>query len=89
MRWKFMLFVTTLKALHGQYLEAIKLFKRPKKPEGVEIKSFIGIFGTFDALVIFSAPNEATAAEFTTQFGQVAEVQTFLALAVEDLKWTR
>lgn len=84
-----MLFITTLKALHGQYLEAIKLFKRPKIPDGVEVNDFIGIFGTFDALVIFSAPNEATAAEFTTQFGQVAEVQTSLALPVEDLKWTQ
>lgn len=84
-----MLFVTTLKALHGQYLEAIKVFKRPKIPEDVEIKHFIGIFGSVDAIVIFSAPDEATAADFTVQFGHVAEVCTSLALPIEDLKWTR
>lgn len=84
-----MLFVMSLKALHGQYLEAIKVFKRPKIPDDVEIKHFVGIFGEMDALVIFSAPDEATAAEFTVQFGHVAEVRTSLALPIEDLKWTR
>jgi len=84
-----MLFVTTLKALHGQYLEAIKVFKRPKIPEGVEIKQFLGIFGGTDAIIIFSAPDEATAADFTVQFGHVAEVCTAVAFPIEDLKWTR
>lgn len=84
-----MLFVTTLKALYGQHLEAIKLFKRPKIPEGLEIKHFIGIFGDYDAIVIFSALNEGTAAEFTVQFCHVAEVHTSLALPIEELKWTR
>ena len=83
-----MLFVTTLKALHGQHVEAIKVFKRPKIPEGVKIEHFIGIFGPLDALIIFSAPDEATAAEFTVQFVHVAEVCTALALPIEDLKWT-
>ena len=84
-----MLFVTTLKALYGQHLEAIKLFKRPKIPEGLEILQFIGIFGNSDAIIIFSSPDEAIAAEFTVQFCHVAEVQTSLALPIEDLKWTR
>ncbi len=84
-----MLFVTTLKALHGQYLEAIKVFKRPKVPEGIEIKLFLGIFGKNDAIVIFSAPDEATAADFTVQFGHVAEVCTAVGFPIENLKWTR
>jgi hypothetical protein len=83
-----MLFVTTLKALSGQYIEAIKVFKRPKIPEGVEILHFIGLFGAQDALIIFTARNEATAAEFTVQFGHVADVCTTVALPIEDLKWT-
>lgn len=84
-----MLFITTLKALHGQYIEAIKVFKRPKIPEGVEIREFLGIFGNYDAVVIFSAPDESTAAEFTVQFGHVAEVCTAVAMPIENLKWTR
>ena len=84
-----MLFVTSMKALHGQYLEAIKVFKRPKIPEGVEIKEFIGIFGNVDAIVIFEAPDEATAADFTVQFGHVADVCTAVAMPIDDLKWTR
>jgi uncharacterized protein with GYD domain len=78
-----------MKSRYGQHLEAIKLYKRPKVPEGIEIKHFIGIFGTLDALVIFDAADEATAAEFTVQFCHVADVQTSLALPIEDLKWTR
>jgi uncharacterized protein with GYD domain len=78
-----------MKARYGQHLEAIKLFKRPKIPDGVVIKHFIGTFGATDALVIFEAPDEATAAEFTVQFCHVADVNTSLALAIEDLKWTR
>jgi uncharacterized protein with GYD domain len=84
-----MLFITTMKSRYGQHLEAIKLYKRPKVPEGIVIKHFIGIFGTLDALVIFEAPDEATAAEFTVQFCHVADVQTSLALPIEELKWTR
>jgi uncharacterized protein with GYD domain len=83
-----MLFVSTIKAQVGQHLEAIRLFKRPKIPEGVEIKHFVGIFGDMDAILIFSAPDEAAAAEFTVQFCHVAEVHTSLALPIEDLKWT-
>ncbi|MEE9150474.1 MAG: hypothetical protein V3U20_01405 [Thermoplasmata archaeon] len=84
-----MLFVTSLKALHGQYLEAIKVFKHPKIPEGVEIKEFLGIFGNIDAIVIFTATDEATAADFTVQFGHVADVCTAVGLPIEDLRWTR
>ncbi len=84
-----MLFVTTLKARYGQHLEAIKLFKRPKIPEGLKIEHFVGIFGGFDAFLVFSAPDEATAAEFTVQFCHVADVNTCLALPIEDLKWTQ
>ena len=51
-----MLFVSIIKAQVGQHLEAIKLFKRPKIPEGVEIKHFVGIFGDMDAILIFSSP---------------------------------
>ena len=83
-----MLFITTLKALHGQYIGAIKAFKRPKIPEGVEIKHFIGIFGPMDAIIVFSAPDEATAAEFTVQFCHIAEVCTSVGFPIEDLKWT-
>ena len=82
------MFVSTLKALPSQYVEAIKLFKRPKVPEGVKILHFFGIFGHFDAVVIFEAVDEATAAEFAVQFAHVAEVCTTVGLPIEDMKWT-
>ena len=83
-----MMFVTKMKALPGQYMEAIKIFKHPKVPEGVEVREFLGLFGDWDVIVIFSSPDEKTAAEFTVQFGHVAEVCTALALGIDDMKWT-
>ena len=83
-----MLFVTKLKALPGQYMEAIKIFKHPKVPEGIEIREFLGLFGDVDAIIVFESPDEQTTAEFTVQFGHVAEVCTALALPIELMKWT-
>jgi uncharacterized protein with GYD domain len=83
-----MIFVTKLKSLPGQYMEAIKIFKHPKIPEGINIREFLGLFGDVDAIVVFDSPDEKTAAEFTVQFGHVAEVCTAVALPIEELKWT-
>jgi len=41
-----------------------------------------------DAIVIFEAPDASTAADFTVQFGRVAETITSLALPIEEFKWT-
>jgi len=83
-----MLFVTTLKFLPGKYEEGTRLCKRPKIPEGLKIKLFLGLFGKPDALIVFEAPDEGTAADFAVQFGRVAESATALALPIEEFKWT-
>ena len=83
-----MLFVATLESLPGMYEAAVRKFKRPNIPESVTIHHFLGLYGKPDCIVVFEAPNEKTAADFTMQFADVAEVTTSLALSIEDFKWT-
>ncbi len=83
-----MLFVCQLKVIPGQLEEATRLFKHPKIPANIVLHEFLGLLGKPDALTIFEAPDAITAADFTVQFGRVAEVITALALPIEDFKWT-
>lgn len=83
-----MLFVCTMKTLPGKYEEGVRLFKHPKIPDGINIREFLGIFGTIDAIIVFEAPNETVAADFAVQFARVADVSTSLSLPVEEFKWT-
>lgn len=83
-----MLFVTTLKLTAGHYEEATRLCKHPKIPDNVEIKTFLGLFGKPDVLIIFEAPDPTVAADFAIQFGRVAESTTAVALPIEEFKWT-
>lgn len=83
-----MMFVTLIKVLPGKYLEAIKSLKQCKVPDGIEIKEFIGMFGKPDAIIIYDAKDEGTAADFAMQFGKCAEITTQLACPIEQLHWT-
>ena len=83
-----MLFIAQLKIIPGQFEEATRLFRHPKIPNNIMVHEFLGLLGKPDALVIFEAPDASTAADFTFQFGRVAEVMTSLAMPIEDFKWT-
>ncbi|MEW5761385.1 MAG: DUF3303 family protein [Candidatus Thermoplasmatota archaeon] len=84
-----MQFVTLFKILPGKYMEAIRILKKPKIPQGVKINTFLGTFGDYDGVVIFSADNEEAAAEFIIQFGDYVHPTTMLATPIEKLRWTR
>ena len=83
-----MQFITFLHVLPGQVIRAIKLFKNPKIPEGLEIKESYWMFGKPEAIFIFEAPDEKCASEFVVQFASCTEPSTSLAFPVDDLKWT-
>ena len=83
-----MLFIVQLRIITGQFEEATRLFRHPKIPANIMVHEFLGLLGKPDALVIFEAPDAATAMDFTFQFGRVAEVTTSLAMPIEDFKWT-
>lgn len=83
-----MLFITTVKVIPGRYEEATRAIKRPKIPKDVKIREFLGLFGKPDVAIIFEAPDEKVAADFTVQFGRYGDLVTSLALPIEDFKWT-
>ena len=83
-----MLFVCQLRVIPGQLEEATRLFKHPKIPANIVLHEFLGLLGKPDAVAIFEAPDAMTAADFTVQFGRVADVVTALAMPIEEFKWT-
>jgi uncharacterized protein with GYD domain len=84
-----MMFLCTLRFLPGQFEAAVRTYKNPKIPKDVKIREFLGIFGDQDALVIFEAPDEGTAAEFVVQFSEHSKTSTSVVFPVERYKWTR
>lgn len=84
-----MLFLTTLRFLPGKHEQAIRTYKNPRVMQGVKVREFLGVFGDEDALVIFEAPDEGTAAEFVVQFSEHSHTQTSVVFPVESYKWTR
>lgn len=82
-------FLTTLRFLAGHYEQAVRSYKNPKVPSGVKVREFLGVFGDSDALVIFEAPDEGTAAEFVVQFSEHSHTATSVVFPVESYKWTR
>jgi hypothetical protein len=83
------LFVTHLSAEAGRFIEAIRMLKNPRVPEGVKIREYLGIFSSHDAIILFEAPSEATAVEFVGQFAECFKTETAVAFPVEEFKWTR
>ena len=84
-----MLFHVTHRFLPGQYEAAVRTYKNPKVPHGVKVREFLGMFGEVDAVVIFEAPDEGTAAEFVVQFSEHSHTSTAVVFPVESYKWTR
>ena len=84
-----MLFVTTMNIIPGNYKRAIKLFKNPEVPDGIEIKVFLGMFGIPDAVLIFESINEETAGDFILQFGDVAELKSSVGIPIEKMRWVQ
>ncbi len=82
-----MRFVTSMNIIPGQYTAAVKLFKNPTIPEGIEIIKFLWLFGIPDAILLFESPNEEVAGDFILQFGDVAELNTSVCFPIEKMRW--
>jgi hypothetical protein len=83
-----MLFISLMTALPGKHSELIKKSKNPTVPAGIEITRFLGMFGKPDNIAIFEAESEEVCVDFLKQFLDVAEVQTFLAVSMDKMKWS-
>jgi hypothetical protein len=78
-----------MSAQPGRFVEAIRILKNPKIPKNVTIREYLGVFSSYDGIIIFEAPDEATAVEFVGQFAEWFKTETAVAFPVEGYKWTR
>lgn len=78
-----MLFISSLEIIPGKAKELTDKAKNPKMVQGVVIKDILGIFGKPDAMLIFEAPSERTAAEFVLQFSGCTVSKTQLVFPIK------
>ncbi len=81
--------MTHLSAQPGRFIEAIRTLKNPTVPKGLTIREYLGVFSTYDGIIIFEAADETTAVEFVGQFAECFKTETAVAFPVEGYKWTR
>jgi uncharacterized protein with GYD domain len=82
-------FVTIIHSPPGKYEETVRALKRVKIPDNIKVREFLGLFGEPDALIVFEAPDEMTAADFICLLAPYVQCKTQLALPIEDFRWTR
>ena len=84
-----MRYMTLIEAMPGVSTGAIRAMKHMKIPEGITITGFYGIFGKYDAMILFECDNEVLAAEFVTQFGDIGKFHTSVMFPLEEMRWTK
>ena len=77
-----MIFVTLCTVRSGKFEDAIEATKGLPKalPPGIKLKARYSLFGRFDALFIFEAPDEITATKFVRWLQDTLDTETFLAV---------
>ncbi len=80
-----MLYVTLLKIRRGKLREARRFLKSGESHEGISIKAYLGLFGRYDALLIFEAPDSGTAAKFVTDMMDAFETETFATISPAEI----
>jgi len=78
-----MWFVMFATANPDEYGDLLHLIEHLKTPKGIKVYKRLKIFGKPDALILFEADSEESAAEFIKQFGRVSDVRTHLAIALD------
>ena len=81
-----MLFVSLLQP-KGRGAEAIKYLKSLEAPERITLKGVYFTYGRYDGIIMFEAPDEATAMKFImeTGFSTMYTVETLVAVPAEKL----
>jgi uncharacterized protein with GYD domain len=79
---KYLILVTLCTVRSGKFEDAIKATKElPKSlPLGIKLKARYSLFGKYDAIYIFEAPDETTATKFVRGFQDALDTETFFAV---------
>ncbi len=77
-----MIFVTLCTVRSGKFEDAIRATKELPKalPAGVKLRARYSLFGRYDAIYIFEAPDETTATKFVRGLQDTLDTETFLAV---------
>ena len=77
-----MIFVTLCTVRSGKFEDAIKATRGLPKaiPPEVKVKARYSLFGRFDAIFVFEAPDEVTATKFVRWLQDTLRTETFLAV---------
>jgi uncharacterized protein with GYD domain len=79
---KYLIFVTLCTVRSGKFEDAIKATKGLPKAlsPGIKLKARYSLFGIYDAIYIFDAPDETTATKFVRRLQDTLNTETFLAV---------
>ena len=77
-----MIFVTLCTVRSGKFEDAIGATKGLPKtlPPRIKLRARYSLFGRFDAIYIFEAPDETTATKFVRKLQDTLDTETFLAV---------
>lgn len=77
-----MIFVTLCTVRSGKMEDALKATKGLPKalPPEIKLKARYSLFGRYDAIFIFEAPDETTATKFVRWLQDTLDTETFLAV---------
>lgn len=77
-----MIFVTLCIVRSGKFEDAVKATRGLPKalPREIKLKARYSLFGRYDAIFIFEAPDEATATKFVRWLQDTLDTETFLAV---------
>ncbi|MDH5532146.1 MAG: GYD domain-containing protein [Candidatus Bathyarchaeota archaeon] len=77
-----MIFVTLCTVRSGKFEDAVKATRGLPKalPPEVKLKARYSLFGRFDAIYIFEAPDEITTTKFVRWLQDTLDTETFLAV---------
>jgi len=77
-----LIFVTLCTVRSGKFEDAVKATRGLPKalPPEVKLKARYSLFGRFDAIYIFEAPDEITTTKFVRWLQDTLDTETFLAV---------
>lgn len=81
-----MIFVT-LMLPRGKGANAVKYLKELKAPKGIKIRDIFFVFGKYDTMIVFEAPDERTAMNFVMETGFATEytMETMIVVPAEEI----
>jgi uncharacterized protein with GYD domain len=80
-----MKFVCFLRARGGKTEELLKKIQEVGLSTEYITTEIMGLFGEYDAMIIFEAIDEVSGAEFVFQFQELAETKTLVGVSLERL----